>query len=158
MKLKVAQYIDIMLFALIMGVFWGTWFALSRSITSIAPQTFLDIGQTTIANLAAPMAILMLAALILCLGILLALFRTRTIAFYLTLAGFLCMIAALLITLLVNVPIDNQLKNWTVATLPADWQDIRERWELFHSLRTFISIASLALLLAGAFWKARGKI
>jgi hypothetical protein len=40
-----------------MGVFWGTWFALSRSIAVLRPQTFLDIGHTTIRNLGFPMSI-----------------------------------------------------------------------------------------------------
>ena len=50
MTLKIAQFLSTMLFALVMGVFWGTWFTLSRSITQFQPQTFLDIGQTAIRN------------------------------------------------------------------------------------------------------------
>src|SRR5215475_8299045 len=59
MTLKIAQFLNTMLFALVMGVFWGTWFTLSRSIEGFQPQTFLDIGQTAIRNLVVPMAILM---------------------------------------------------------------------------------------------------
>src|SRR4051812_4605456 len=28
---------------------------------------------------------------------------------------------ALLVTLVVNVPIDNEIRQWTIATLPSDW-------------------------------------
>ena len=149
MKLKLAQFSTIILFALVMGVFWGTWFALSRSIVTFRPQTFLDIGQTAIRNLAVPMRILMPLTLVSAL-ILLALLPKRSTAFALAVAGFLLMVCALIVTLAVEVPIDNQIKVWTIATLPADWQALRERWEFYHALRTFVSIAALAAVTGSA--------
>ena len=29
------------------------------------------------------------------------------------------------------------------ATLPADWRSIQSRWQLFHTIRTFLSIAAV---------------
>lgn len=144
----------VMLFALVSGVFWGTWFALSRSIAIISPQTFLDIGKITISNLALPMSILMPLTLVCSITVSYLLFQKKwNTPFYLTLSGVLLMISALLITLLVNVPIDNQIKEWTTQALPANWEELRDRWEFYHTLRTFISLASLALVLAAALWK-----
>jgi hypothetical protein len=142
MKLKLAQFSTIILFALVMEVFWGTWFALSRSIVAFRPQTFLDIGQTAIRNLAVPMHILMPLALVSAL-ILPALLPKSSAAFALAVAGFMLMVYALVVTLAVEVPIDNQIKVWTIGTLPADWQAIRDRWEFYHALRTFGSIVAL---------------
>jgi hypothetical protein len=79
-KLKRAQYLTIMLFALVMGVFWGTGFTLSRNITTFRPQTYLDFGQPAIRNLAGPMRVLMPLALVSSL-ILLALLPKRSTAF-----------------------------------------------------------------------------
>jgi uncharacterized membrane protein len=75
---------------------------------------------------------------------------TRSKAFAFALAGFALMVCALVVTLSVNVPIDNQIKRWTVATLPSDWQAIRDRWEFYHALRTFLSIAALGLVTASS--------
>jgi Anthrone oxygenase len=147
MKLKVAQFSTIILFALVMGVFWGTWFALSRSIIAFRPQTFLDIGQTAIRNLALPMRILMPVALLSAV-ILLVLLPKRSAAFALALAGFALMVFALVVTLAVEVPIDNQIKVWTVSTLPANWEALRDRWEFYHALRTFMSIGALVSVTA----------
>jgi len=72
------------------------------------------------------------------------------LAFYLTLCGLALSIVALAITLIVNVPIDNQIKQWTIQTLPSDWQTIRDRWEFYHILRTFISLIGLALIVGAA--------
>jgi len=149
MKLRLAQFSTIILFALVMGVMWGTWFALSRSIVTFRPQTFLDIGQTAIRNLGVPMRILMPLSLLSAL-VMLALLPKRSAAFAFAVAGVSLMVGVLVITLTVEVPIDNQIKTWTVATLPADWQMLRDRWEFYHALRTFLSIAALAAVTASA--------
>jgi uncharacterized membrane protein len=60
------------------------------------------------------------------------------------------MVIAMIITLVVNVPIDRQIQSWTTATLPADWNAIRDRWEYFHGLRTLVSLVALACLFANA--------
>jgi len=70
-----------------MGVFRGTWFALSRSIAMLRDQTFLDIGHTTIRNLGVPMSILMPLSLVSAIAVL-VLLPKRSKAFALALTGF----------------------------------------------------------------------
>ena len=95
------------------------------------------------------MAILMPVALLSSL-VMTALSWKRSTGFALSLAGLVLMISALVITLAIEVPIDNQIKVWTVTTLPSDWQALRDRWEFYHGLRTFVSIAALALVTASS--------
>jgi hypothetical protein len=64
---------------------------------------------------------------------------------------------ALLITLLVEVPIDNQIRTWTVQTIPADWTTMRARWQVYHTGRTFLSLASLASLILAALSSTQRK-
>ncbi len=150
MKLKIAQFINIFLLFLVAGVFWGTWFSLARSITAFAPATFLEIGRVMIGNLGTPMSILMPLALLSTLPVLFLLYLQKSMAFYLTLVGLALFVVALAITLLVNVPIDYQIMEWTAQTLPSDWEAIRDRWESYHVLRTFVSLGGLALILGAA--------
>ncbi len=149
MKLRIAQFINLTLLALVVGVFWGTWFSLSRSIAAFTPETYLAIGQEMIHNLAAPMQVLMPLTIVSTLVVLVFLPRKRSGAFYLTSIGLLLLVGATLITVLVEVPIDNQIRNWTVASLPSNWQSIRDRWEFHHAVRTFVSLASFGCVLAG---------
>ena len=65
MKLKGIEFISLMLAVLVMGVFWGTWFTLTRSIHDFSAAEFIHIGKTIIANVAIPMRILMPATLLL---------------------------------------------------------------------------------------------
>ena len=148
--LEIWQFISILLSALVTGVFWGTWLGLSRSIASLTPETFLTIGHTMIGNLGLVMAILMPAAILATLPVLFLLYRRRSWALYPTLAGFALFVIALVITLIIEVPIDNQIEAWTVTSLPANWQQLRDQWELFHAIRTWVSVIGLALLIVGA--------
>lgn len=150
--LEIWQFINIFLSALVTGVFWGTWLGLSRSMATFTPETFLAIGHAMIGNLGTIMALLMPAAILTTLPVLYLLYRRRSKAFYPTLAGLVLFVVALLITLLVEVPLDNQFEEWTVTTLPANWQELRDRWEWFHFLRSWVSVFGLTLLLGGALF------
>ena len=111
----------------------------------LSAETFLAVGHQMIRNLGGPMAILLPLSLLSALVTLALLWPHRhAAAFWWLAAGFLLMVAALAITLAVEVPIDNRIETWTAATLPADWRSIQSRWELWHTMRTFTSIAAVA--------------
>ena len=135
---KAVQFVTLMLFSLVTGVFWGTWFSLSRSMADITASTFLEVGHFMIANLGGPMSVLMPAALLSALVLCVLLFRGRQLrASLFAGAALVLMVVALVITLVVNVPIDRQIQSWTQAALAPDWQGIRDRWEFYHGLRTW---------------------
>ena len=93
------------------------------------------------------MSVLLPAALVAALVLSVLLFRGRhTHAGLFASAALVLMGVALVITLAVNVPIDRQIQSWTTATLPPDWQAIRNRWEFYHGLRTALSLAALSCL------------
>ncbi|MGH9200598.1 MAG: hypothetical protein ACRD2A_05110 [Vicinamibacterales bacterium] len=48
------------------------------------------------------------------------------------------------------MPIDYEINQWTANTLPPDWTTTRDRWELYHTIRTFVSIAALGFAVASA--------
>jgi uncharacterized membrane protein len=151
-KIRVAaQVTTIVLFSLVMGVFWGTWFALSRTMDQLSAETFVAVGHQMIQNLGVPMAILLPLALVSALVTLVLLRRDQSLeAFWWLAGGFALMVAALVITLAVEVPIDNQIQDWTAATLPGDWRSIQSRWELWHTIRTFASIGAVVAATIGA--------
>lgn len=150
MKLQVLRFSTILIYALVLGVFWGTWFAQSRTMDQLSAATFLENGRHYIANLAMPMRFLMPGSILLTFATLFHIKDRKSWAFRGTLAAGLLMVAALAVTLGVNVPIDYQFKTWTLHTLPSDWAQIRDRWEMFHCLRTWITISGFAALVWGS--------
>jgi uncharacterized membrane protein len=74
-----------------------------------------------------------------------------TWVFGLTVVGVACTIVATITTLLVNVPINSEIINaWSVNDPPADWARVRDRWNLFHAVRTVLAVVALFCLLLAA--------
>ncbi|TKK70941.1 DUF1772 domain-containing protein [Ilyomonas limi] len=133
------------LLMLITGVFWGTWFTLTRSIEDFSAAEFIHIGKVIIANVAVPMRIIMPAGILLMLLSLWQYKDKKSAGFYAGLLSFVLIIIVLLVTLLILVPVDNRIQQWTTAIIPHNWEDIRDKWDTFHTVRTFASLASFAL-------------
>jgi uncharacterized membrane protein len=154
---KVTTFASLFLLALVTGVFWGTWFTLTRSIETFSPDEFIHIGQTIIMNVAWPMRILTPACILFMVVSASLVTQKSSVRFYLSMAACLLIVIALLITLLVEVPIDNQIRTWSAETLPADWAVLRARWQVFHTARTFVSLASLASLILAVLLSKQQK-
>jgi len=155
MNFRIFQFLGAFLLTLVTGVFWGTWFALSRSMEVFSAAEFIHIGKTIILNLAVPMRVIMPSCILFMLLVVWFDPLKKSGRFYCSLIALILIIIALLITLLVEVPIDNQIKEWTADTAPSDWEAIRDRWEFFHALRTFISLGSFGFLTGGIIFNKR---
>lgn len=145
--MKAIQFITGLLLVLVAGVFWGTWFSLSRTMHELPAAMFLTIGKEIMANVALTMSIIMPASVLCLLILLIGSWKTKNLYFYCVLATLVLFITALIITVGIEVPIDNQIRTWTVAAMPADWQGIRDRWEYYHTIRTFASLSAVAFFL-----------
>lgn len=142
MKRKLIYLIAIFLLMLVTGVFWGTWFTLTRSMELFTSDEFIHIGKVIINNVAWPMRILMPFCVIMMILSLWYYRYKRSTGFYIGLASFFLIVITLIITLTVLVPIDNQIKEWSPTSMPPQWEYIRDKWKLFHALRTLTSLAS----------------
>ena len=150
MLLKALDLISIVFAALMFGVYWGPWLALSRSFGSFEPEVFLPVVHRMDRNLSSTMTALTPIALLSVLPVLAVSLREHRQSFTLTLIGLLCLVATVIVTVAVEVPIVERFRGWTLATLPADWPELRDRWVRFHPLRIGGGLAGLAFLLAGA--------
>jgi uncharacterized membrane protein len=152
MTLKVSELISIVLGALVAGVFWGPWVALSRSMATFTPEVFLPIVQRMNRNLEPVMTALMPIALLSIVPVLAFSYGTRAETFYMALGGLAMFIVALVVTVRIEVPIVKQIATWTDATLPSNWHELRDRWVSFHAVRIAAGIGGLTLLVAGAIF------
>jgi len=133
---------------LVTGVFWGTWFTLTRSLENFSAEEFLHIGKVIIANVAIPMRIILPLCIFFMLLSLWHYPQKKSFRFYFNIIAFALVLITLLITLIVLVPIDNHIKLWTVSTVPSNFEEIRGRWEYYHSMRTFASLLSFVCFTA----------
>lgn len=146
MIFQLIQFCALFFLMLVTGIFWGPWFSLHRSLSVFNSSEFIHIVKTMAANLSVPMRILMpLCIFFLAVS---AWFypSANATGLYFNLMALVLTLAALLITILIEVPIVNQILKWTVDNVPAEWEHVRDKWLRFHVVRTFLSLASFAFL------------
>lgn len=149
MILKLCELVAIFLTALVSGMFFGPWAALTISMRTFEPVVFLAIVGRLNKNMAAIMTPLMPATLLSLLSVLFLTYAAEPRTFYLTIAALFLLLTALIVTMRVEVPIVHQVVTWTPSTLPTNWQQLRDRWSSFHIVRIVSAFAALILLLVG---------
>ena len=152
MMLKTCEFISILLAALVSGMFLGPWAALTRSMDTFPPEVFLPLVKRMNRNMAQIMTPLMPAALLAILPVLYLSYAMQPRTFYLTLAAFVLLLIALLVTMAVEVPIVRQISTWNLATMPDNWQQLRDRWGAFHLIRILAGLGALVLLAFAAIF------
>ncbi len=89
---------------------------------TFAPEVFLEIVDRMNRNMAPVMTVLMPGTMLSIIPILLLSYHERPMVFYLSAAALVLFLVALLVTVVVEVPIVQQIVTWTPSTLPANWQ------------------------------------
>ena len=151
--MKTWELISIICSALVAGMFYGPWAALSRSMRTFPPEVFLAIVDRMNRNMAPVMTVLMPATVFAMIPVLIGSYGTYPKIFSLYVAAFVLFIVALVVTVLVEVPIVKEIVTWTVDTLPPNWQQLRDRWVRFHIIRVVAGLASLVVLLIAAIFR-----
>ncbi|HEX2395541.1 MAG TPA: anthrone oxygenase family protein [Bacteroidales bacterium] len=142
MKNNLLYFTALFFLMLVTAVFWGTWFTLTRSIGEFSSMEFMHIGQVIIDNVGTPMKILVPGTFLLVI-VSLWLGRKKNGILY-GVISLVLLIGVLLITLIVLVPVDNDIKSWTPDSIPSNWDGLRSKWAAWHAARTFFSLASFA--------------
>lgn len=65
---------------------------------------------------------------------------------WLPLAALALLLLILILTIVVNLPINADQKDWTVTSPPSDWADVRDKWQTSHAVRTVASLVAFGLL------------
>jgi uncharacterized membrane protein len=56
--------------------------------------------------------------------------------------------AMIVYTVLLPVPINNQVARWKPDALPSNWRALRQRWDMLHAIRVGVLTVALILLIA----------
>lgn len=150
MTLKIFEIVSVTILAFVGGMYWGPWLALTRSMSTFKTDEFLAVLRRLNRNMAPAMTVLLPLSLASTIPVMLLSFGTHRATFFLTLAAFLLFALTLVVTMAVEVPIVMRLNTGSFATLPDDWEALRDRWGAFHLLRIVPAFVGMVLLLAGS--------
>ena len=107
--------------------------------------------QYAIHHIGTPLFGMLIATTVLCFLSAGLYFRnSRRTSFLIGGAGIFFLIGAL-ITRFGNIPLLDLMDTWNVASPPANWLDVAERWYVFHSVRFVVDLIGLFLAVASAF-------
>ncbi|MFJ6568725.1 anthrone oxygenase family protein [Streptomyces sp. NPDC091292] len=64
------------------------------------------------------------------------------------LTALVLLVGVLVLTLVVNMPVNSDQLDWTVQAPPADWATVRDRWQIAHGVRTGAAVLAFGALIA----------
>ncbi|HEY0793938.1 MAG TPA: anthrone oxygenase family protein, partial [Chthoniobacterales bacterium] len=69
-----------------------------------------------------------------------------TLSWWLALGAAALFALMIVYTVLLPVPINNQVARWRPEALPANWRPLRRRWDTLHAIRVGVLLVALVLL------------
>ena len=145
---KPVEYLALFFLLLVVGVYWGPWLGLHRSLALFSLSELVHLSQLLAQNLGGSMGFLLPA----CVGLMVIsawLYPAkRTGGFYLILLAIGFILASLGISVGIELPIVNQMKGWTPTTAPANWEALRDKWVYFTVVRMMTGLVAFLLFSA----------
>jgi uncharacterized membrane protein len=155
LPIRIAHVASTFCVALFAGLLYAFEQGVIPMLRGLDASAYVNVQQRMIVALDAfPAGVIAVATLGMLLPLypLIALWRRRVSLFWrLTLLGWvLFFFGVSLFTIVLNVPINNQVLAMNAASPPADWQAARDSWNGLNAIRTPINyISLLAFLWAG---------
>jgi hypothetical protein len=136
---------------LLSGLFAGflvTVLVLEYSLRSEGAAVYAQVRLIELKHLDDLATALLIPALIAISVLALTSFRRVAALRWLPITALLLLLTTFLISVSISVPINTVQQGWSVATPPANWVDVRDRWQLAHVARTTTAVLAFLLLIA----------
>src|SRR5262245_35306238 len=131
---------------LLAGFFFGDRAGGYQARSELSPASLVQFQQVAYRHFARSMLPVVLTALLAGLAWLVMLrSQWRSAEFWLIAASMCGMALIAVITRTVNIPLNNELMTWSMATPPSNLREIWAPWERAHTIRTFVAVGVLIL-------------
>jgi uncharacterized membrane protein len=140
------------------GTMTGSEFAVAvffhPRISRLEDAVHIRAAQTLAKVLGVVMAFWYPLTFLLALSLTLVAHPARSMPWWLALAAtvLFALISVYSLLLPVPVPINNQVARWQPESVPANWRDLRRRWDLLHAIRVVFLVIALIFLVASCVY------
>ncbi len=117
-------------------------------ISRLEDAVHIQAAQTLAKVLGMVMPFWYALTFLLALSVTFAAHTTRSVPWYLALGSAVLLALISLYSVLLPVPINNQVARWKPDSVPSNWRDLRRRWDLLHAIRVAFLVIALILLVA----------
>lgn len=147
MVLRTVRFITLLLTALLMGTTLCHTMELPAKMLYNA-ELWATVNKSLYWVFAPPVGAIIEMGAILSTIVLTFLVRKHRPAFRLTLIATLCLVVAFFVIWIGFIaPMNAQIEQWTVGSLPADWTQVRNQWEYSHATRFLLHLIGFSALL-----------
>lgn len=143
MKLSALQFLSIILTGLLAGTSFGILMGLNPYHYGAA--TYIEQQQNLVKSLNTLMIGLVICATAVTFISAYYQRHLRSTFYILFLAG-IFLLSCIVITRLGNIPVQDEMMNWSATSFPDHWTDLRNQWWNFHIARTVVELIAFLLI------------
>jgi uncharacterized membrane protein len=144
MALKIAQFVNLILAGMLTGNEFGSWVTVHPALDGLPLPAHVRAEQVVTQRYGRIMPFFMSATIASFVPVLALSPDRRTPSFRFRLAGLLCYVMMLAITLMRNVPLNNRLLAMSPDTPHDEFLIVRARWTRLHTVRNLLNVTGLA--------------
>ena len=119
-------------------------------ISRLEDAVHIRTAQTLASVLGAVMPFWYALTFLLSLAVTFIAHTTWSNSWWLALGSTVLWAAMIIYSVLLPVPINNQVARWQPDSLPANWRELRRRWDMLHAIRVCFLIIALILLVTSS--------
>jgi uncharacterized membrane protein len=149
---KISFLVSLFLTGLVAGGFLIVQLGQVAVQKTLPARDFVLVKQTFEVPLGAVMPPLMILTVLSLCPLLYLIRDVRTKTFRLAAICLVLWAAAVVTTLIFNIPVNEQTPLWDPGHPPEDWAALRDQWNTGHTIRTLLTVPAFALLLATALF------
>jgi uncharacterized membrane protein len=145
------------LFSGLFAGFLTTVLVVEATLRGYGSAVYTQVRLIELAHLDDLATALLLPAIIASVVLAVAVFRRHGSSRWVPLTAVVLLLATLVISVSISVPINTAQASWSVVAPPFDWSAVRDRWQLAHVARTTTSVLAFVLLTVAAMTPTRSK-
>ncbi|MFE5673446.1 anthrone oxygenase family protein [Agromyces sp. NPDC056523] len=151
--MALTQLVSLLLVGVIAGMFVATQIGQVRVQRTLGARDFTLVKHSFEVAVGRIMPVLVIAAGVSIVPVLvLSIVTADRAALVFSALALALWAGAIVVTLMVNVPVNRLAAEWDPESPPSDWVQLRDRWHLGQTIRTPMALASFVCLGLGMAW------
>jgi uncharacterized membrane protein len=135
---------------LLLGIFAGgvSFTVIAPSLMELPGPAYTRYWQALNVDYGLAMPILLMTSIVLVLVATVLSYQHGRLIFVLSALALLLIVLAVALTLTIMEPLNRLADTWNPDQLPTDWEQVRQRWLAWHTVRTVLAVGAFAALLS----------
>jgi len=147
MLLSISRFLQLLSMGLFTGILFGDRVGVAHIRPQLPASAFVLYQQGVHSRFVYLMPVLIITSLL--AGVISLVFLRRDYqsrAFIFTLIAILCTVGVVILTRLINVPVNETMMTWNAASPPENVMQLWAPWEGSHTIRTILAVLGFASL------------